>query len=142
MQCYVHENNPPVGTCTGCGKFICAECLTDISEKNYCKACVAELLAKKERELNTLKSIETPLPPPAAKPFPPGVAPGKPHTAPHSVPHPVPRPLPSRIKKEPYPEHCIWVHILLAVFTGGVGNVIYLIYILYKQEEWRRGNPQ
>lgn len=30
MNCYVHTDKEAVGTCVGCGKFICAECLTEI----------------------------------------------------------------------------------------------------------------
>ena len=47
MFCYVHGNEAAVGTCVGCGKFVCAACCTEVAGKNYCKGCVGDMLAKK-----------------------------------------------------------------------------------------------
>lgn len=45
MNCYVHPDREAVGTCVGCGKPICEECLVEVAGKNYCKSCAAELAA-------------------------------------------------------------------------------------------------
>ena len=42
MNCYIHPDREATGTCVGCGKFICAECTTAVTDKNYCPQCVAK----------------------------------------------------------------------------------------------------
>jgi hypothetical protein len=56
MQCYIHSQQQAIGACVGCGKFICAECGNEIGGKNFCKACVSELVTKKENEINKLEN--------------------------------------------------------------------------------------
>lgn len=41
MNCYIHPDREATGTCVGCGKFICAECTTAVTDKNYCPQCIA-----------------------------------------------------------------------------------------------------
>ena len=53
--CYVHKDVPAVGTCVGCGKFICENCNTELKGKNYCKKCVAELLEESQRKVEKLE---------------------------------------------------------------------------------------
>jgi len=47
MNCYIHTDRTEiVGTCVGCGRFICQECNTVIQSKNYCKGCVAKTVSQ------------------------------------------------------------------------------------------------
>lgn len=55
MNCYIHQDRPAVGTCVGCGKFICEECNTEIQSKNYCKKCVGELLSESKKKIEKLE---------------------------------------------------------------------------------------
>lgn len=55
MNCYIHEQNETIGTCVGCGKFICKDCNTEINGKNYCKSCLTELFNERNREIDELK---------------------------------------------------------------------------------------
>ena len=38
--------------------------------------------------------------------------------------------------KPPYPVNRVFVHILLLIFTYGIGNIIYFLYIKNKQKQW------
>ncbi len=53
--CYVHNDAEAVGTCVGCGKFICANCCTEIKGKNYCKKCVEELFDEHKKKIEKLE---------------------------------------------------------------------------------------
>ena len=53
--CYIHPDVQAVGTCVGCGKFICENCNTEIKGKNYCKKCVDELLEEKNKKIEKLE---------------------------------------------------------------------------------------
>lgn len=55
MNCIVHNDRPAVGTCVGCGKFICQECNTELHGKNYCKSCVEELLHDNKKKIEKLE---------------------------------------------------------------------------------------
>ncbi|MBM7684623.1 TM2 domain-containing protein [Defluviitalea raffinosedens] len=55
MNCYVHLQKEAVGTCVGCGKFICEECNTEISGKNYCKKCISELINENKKKIEKLE---------------------------------------------------------------------------------------
>lgn len=61
MNCYVHVEKEAVGTCVGCGKFICQECNTEINEKNYCKKCVNNLHTETMRKLEKLEDNKQPM---------------------------------------------------------------------------------
>lgn len=58
MNCYVHPEKAAVGTCIGCGKFICSECLTEIKGKNYCKNCVNELIQENQKRIEKLENSD------------------------------------------------------------------------------------
>ena len=55
MYCYIHPDKPAVGTCVGCGKFICSECQTEIQNKNYCKSCVNSIIMENQKKINKLE---------------------------------------------------------------------------------------
>jgi TM2 domain-containing membrane protein YozV len=55
MNCYIHSERQAIGTCVGCGKFICEECRTEVSNKNYCKSCVSEIINESKRKLENLE---------------------------------------------------------------------------------------
>ncbi|MDD4003144.1 MAG: hypothetical protein PHE12_03010 [Clostridia bacterium] len=40
------------------------------------------------------------------------------------------------VKVPPRPKHSIFLHIILFCMTGGIGNVLYLIYKIYEQNKW------
>ena len=54
-MCYVHNDVEAVGTCVGCGKFICENCNTEIKGKNYCKKCVDELFEESKKKIEKLE---------------------------------------------------------------------------------------
>ena len=114
MPCYVHNQYQAIGTCVGCGKFICSECTTEVEGKNHCKRCVAELLSKSSAVAPVHAS-------PVARPYNWGYM-------------------------LPYPSQNVGIHILLLLFTAGIGNLIYFFYVRNEQERWhlinsRRGMP-
>jgi TM2 domain-containing membrane protein YozV len=55
ITCYVHNERSSIGTCIGCGKFICDECNTEIQNKNYCKNCVNEIFVENKRKIEKLE---------------------------------------------------------------------------------------
>lgn len=55
MNCYVHPEKEAVGTCVGCGKFICSECLTEVQNKNYCKSCIGSIIQENQKKLEKLE---------------------------------------------------------------------------------------
>jgi len=55
MHCYIHPEKDAVGTCVSCGKFICAECNTEIAGKNHCKQCTAEIVTEHRRKIEKLE---------------------------------------------------------------------------------------
>lgn len=61
MNCYVHNDREAIGTCVGCGKFICEECCTEVNGKNYCKKCVSELINERERKIERLEDKNQPM---------------------------------------------------------------------------------
>lgn len=54
--CYLHNEEPSVGTCVSCGKFICSNCNTELKGKNYCKKCVDELFDENKKKIENLES--------------------------------------------------------------------------------------
>lgn len=54
-NCYIHDDVQSVGTCVSCGKFICANCNTELKGKNTCKKCVDELFEENKRKLDRLE---------------------------------------------------------------------------------------
>lgn len=76
---------------------------------------------------------------------------------PLAAPINIPAPLPLKVKAEvptfqplsvpmyypsadPEPHHSALIHVTLALFTGGVGNIFYGAYIADKRRAWRRRN--
>ena len=53
--CYIHQDAQAIGTCVGCGKFICKDCTTEIKGKNYCKTCLDELFDEKNKKIEKLE---------------------------------------------------------------------------------------
>jgi TM2 domain-containing membrane protein YozV len=53
--CYIHQDAEAIGTCVGCGKFICKDCNTEIKGKNYCKTCLDELFDEKNKKIERLE---------------------------------------------------------------------------------------
>ncbi len=53
--CYIHPDVQAIGTCVGCGKFICEDCNTEIKGKNYCKKCLDELFDEKTKKIEKLE---------------------------------------------------------------------------------------
>lgn len=40
MNCYLHPDREPVGTCTSCSKAICSECAIEMQGKLVCRECL------------------------------------------------------------------------------------------------------
>ncbi|WBW99141.1 TM2 domain-containing protein [Oceanirhabdus sp. W0125-5] len=56
LRCYIHNNRDAVGTCVGCGNFICTDCRVTINGKNYCEICVQELVNSKDKRIENLSN--------------------------------------------------------------------------------------
>jgi Flp pilus assembly pilin Flp len=54
MNCYVHPDISAVGTCSACGKGVCAECATMVGGKLYCKDCLTADGLPRSGETNKL----------------------------------------------------------------------------------------
>lgn len=129
MNGYVHQDREAIGVCVNCGKFICAECAMDIQNKYYCKTCMAELFTQKSQEAAQAKQA-------ASQPQQPmvfmnagggGAAASSSSSAAGGAPY---RPAP------PYPTNSVIIHLLLAFFTCGIGNLIYYLYVKNQQSKW------
>ncbi|MCA0991405.1 TM2 domain-containing protein [Pseudalkalibacillus hwajinpoensis] len=59
LSCYVHEDQTSIGTCVGCGKFICQECNTEVKRKNYCKACIGEIMIENQSKIEKLEESKS-----------------------------------------------------------------------------------
>ncbi|MCL2189024.1 MAG: hypothetical protein FWC16_08950 [Defluviitaleaceae bacterium] len=126
MQCYVHEQKSAVGACVGCGKFICAECVTEVSGKSYCKNCVNELVASKNKELEKMENKVQNQNPMVFMNAGGGASSSSSSSAAAA----------SGGMREPFPRQSILVHLLLLLFTAGIGNIIYFLYIRNRQNQW------
>ncbi len=122
MNCYNHSEKEAAGACIGCGKLFCAECLIEIHGKNYCHKCVQNLVDEKDKELDKA----------ASKPAQVFMNAGGGASASSSAASSSGR----SKKAPPYPRNSVIVHILLFLFTCGIGNVIYFLYINNRQKEW------
>jgi TM2 domain-containing membrane protein YozV len=56
VNCHTHAENPAIGTCVGCGKFFCKECIQEVKGKNYCKKCTDELFDMTSKKIETLEN--------------------------------------------------------------------------------------
>ncbi|MBP1943282.1 TM2 domain-containing membrane protein YozV [Bacillus luteolus] len=55
ITCYIHSEKSSIGTCVGCGKFICEDCNTELKGKNYCKKCVDSLFDENNKKIEKLE---------------------------------------------------------------------------------------
>lgn len=59
MNCYLHPQRPPVGTCTSCGRPICDECKVEVQNKLVCRNCLSEgKIVARKYDPNTVFLIE------------------------------------------------------------------------------------
>lgn len=123
MNCYVHSEASAVGTCVGCGKFICEECNTQIEGKNYCKSCVSDLVKVQREALNK---------PEAEKKSEPIIISNNASSSASAAASSSS----SNPRRGPYPKQNCLIHILLLCFTGGIGNIIYFFYIRGRQKNY------
>ena len=137
MQCYIHTDKPAVGACVGCGKFICEECCTEVSGKNYCKACVGELVSNKEKEIDKLENKSTnQQAPQQQQPMVFMNAGGGGGGSSSSSSSSAAAATGGRTRGMPYPQQSILIHIILLFFTAGIGNIFYYLSVRSKQRQW------
>lgn len=132
MNCYLHEQKSAIGTCVGCGKFICEECKTEIKGKYYCKKCVDELFDEKSRKIENLENKSNLAQTPTVFMNAGGGGGGSSSSSASSSASSSG----GRFGTPPYPVNSVMIHILLFLFTAGIGNVIYFLYIRGKQKQW------
>lgn len=128
MTCYVHPDRDVVGTCVHCGKFICAECATEIQGKYYCKRCVNEVFSQQKQDLDKAKDQSAQSPMVFMNSG--GASSSSASAAAASSGGGYRGAVP------PYPRNSVLIHILLFLFTCGIGNLIYFIYIKSQQNKW------
>lgn len=61
MNCYIHNENLAVGTCTICGKSICSECAIETNGKLVCRTCLAQgrgVASSQAKDVNTAFLLE------------------------------------------------------------------------------------
>lgn len=127
MKCHNHPDREAERACVGCGKFFCADCVTEIHGKSYCKPCLEELFDKKDKDIEKAENKQ------------PNVymnAGGASSSS--SSSSSAASSSGGRTVKPPYPKNSLILHILLLFFTAGIGNVVYYLYVKNKQREWER----
>lgn len=88
MKCNVHPDVDAVGTCTNCGKTVCANCAIEMNGKVVCKSCI-ERMAMQPSSQPPVQPVAPPVAspvPPAATPVQPVVQPAAPPVAPPAAP--------------------------------------------------------
>ncbi len=124
MKCHNHPDREAERACVGCGKFFCSDCVTEIHGKSYCKPCLEELFDKKDKDIEKAENRQ------------PNVymnAGGASSSSSSSSSSGS-----GRAPAVPYPRNSIMMHIILFLFTAGIGNIIYYLYIRGKQKDWMR----
>lgn len=116
MKCQNHPEKDAAGACVGCGKLFCADCMLELHGKNYCHKCVEALMDDKDKAIDKAES-KTP------NVF---MNAGGGAAAASSGSRNIP----------PYPRNSVGAHIVLFLFTCGIGNIIYWLYIRSRQKEW------
>ena len=110
LACYICDNKSTIGTCAVCGKFICNDCCMEVENKNYCKSCVIETFKSNEKKIDKLESKDGNVYMNAAN---------------------------ATSNAPPYPVNSVFIHIVLFFLTAGIGNILYFIYIIDKQNRWK-----
>ena len=136
MQCYIHTDKPAVGACVGCGKFICEECCTEVNGKSYCKACVGELVSNKEKEIDKLENKNANQQQAPQQPMVFMNAGGGGGGSSSSSSSSAAAAAGGRRGGMPYPRQSALIHILLFLFTAGIGNIIYYFSVRSRQRQW------
>ena len=129
MQCYIHNQKQAVGACVGCGKFICDECKTEVSNKNYCKRCVSELVTNKASQIDKLESQSSNQQPMVFMNAGGGGGGSSSSSSSSSAAFGAKRGI-------PFPRQSILIHLLLFFFTAGIGNIVYFLYVRSRQNQW------
>jgi hypothetical protein len=138
MKCANHVQKEAVGACVGCGRFICEECNTEIGGKSYCKKCVAEMLSDKNNKIEKLEDktstnqSQTGQMPMVFMNSGGGGGSSSSSSSSSSAA------ASGAGGRGLYPTHNIMIHILLFIFTAGIGNVLYFLFIKQKQDQWHR----
>ncbi len=127
MNCYIHQEQEAVGMCVGCGKPICKHCATELHNRFYCKKCVEELLDQKDKAIEKAEAKPTQVFMNAGGGGASSSSSSSSSAAAGGGYHGF-RPL--------RPRNSVGVHILLFLFTCGIGNLIYWLYIRGKQKQW------
>lgn len=124
MKCHNHPEKDASGACVGCGKLFCSDCLIEMHGKNYCHKCVESLMDEKDKAIEKAES-KTP-----TQVFmnAGGASSSSSSSASSSS---------GARNAPPYPRNSFWIHLLLLCLTGGIGNIIYFIYISSQQKAWR-----
>jgi hypothetical protein len=58
MNCCVHPEAEAVGTCTACGRAMCANCAVDVRGKLTCRHCLASRPLPTDKDPNTAFLLE------------------------------------------------------------------------------------
>lgn len=127
MKCVNHQEKEVSGACVHCGKFFCEECITEIKGKNYCKKCVSEVFEEKDKRIDNLENKAFSNPTVFMNAGGGGASSSSSAASSSSG---------SSGHKGPYPRNSIVIHILLLLFTAGIGNIIYYLYIKDQQRKW------
>ena len=133
MQCYIHQEAQAVGTCVGCGKFICADCCTEIGNKNYCKSCVNDLVESKTKQIDKLEDRQ------AGQPnvfMNAGGGGGGSSSSSSSSSAASAAAAPVQPRMNLRPRQSVGVHVFLALFTWGIGNIFYFLSVRSRQRQW------
>jgi len=111
FKCYKHKENNAVCSCVGCGRFLCSDCTINVKGKNYCNECLNEKFDNLEnKQTNVFMNSSSSASAAASS---------------------------GNTRVPPYPTHNIIIHGLLLMFTLGLGNIIYLAYIINEQNKWK-----
>jgi len=104
-----------VGTCTHCGKFICDVCNTEINGRNYCKNCVSDVF----NEMKNNESQQAPVQQAPVVYMNAGGGGGGGGGSSSSS---------SSVNERGRGRQSCLIHIILFLFTAGIGNIIYYLW--------------
>lgn len=119
IHCVNHPDKEVHGACTYCGKFFCKDCLVDVDGKSVCKDDVTKVY----QEAKTQQQQPTP----AVYMNAGGGGGGAASSAAASS---------GGGRRGRYPRNSLIVHIILLFFTCGIGNILYFLYVKYRQHRW------